>query len=225
MHFKKLKKNLNNRKPNKIWVDHGNEFFNNQFKKWLKDNSIEMYSAHNEGKSVVAERFIRTLKNKIYKHMTTVSENVYFDVLNDIVDAYNNTYHRTIKMKPIGVKDNSFTEFNEESNEKDPKFKIGDHVRISKYKNIFAKGYTPNWSEEVFIIKKIKNTVPWTYVISDLNGEEIVGSFYEKELQKTNQKEFRIKKVIKTKGNRLYVKWKGYNNSFNSWIDKRNLIK
>ena len=218
MHFKKFKKNLNNRKPNKIWVDHGNEFFNNQFKKWLKDNSIEMYSTHNEGKSVVAERFIRTLKNKIYKHMATVSENVYFDVLNDIVDAYNNTYHRTIKMKPIGVKDYSFTEFNEESNEKDPKFKIGDHVRISKYKNIFAKGYTPNWSEEVFIIKKIKNAVPWTYVISDLNGEEI-------ELQKTNQKEFRIKKVIKIKGNRLYVKWKGYNNSFNSWIDKKNLIK
>ena len=103
-----------------------------------------------------------------------------------------------------------FAEYNEESNEKDPKFKIGDHVRISKYKNIFAKGYAPNWSE---------NTVPWAHVISDLNGEEIVGNFYEKELQKTNQKEFRIEKVIKRKGNKLYVKWKGYDNSFNSWID------
>ena len=191
----------------------------------MKDNNIEMYSTHNEAKSVVAERFIRTLKNKIYKHMTAMSKNVYFNVLDDIVDEYNDTYHKTIKMKPIDVKNDSFAEFNEESNEKDPKFKIDDHVRISKYKNNFAKGYAPNWSEEIFIIKKIKNTVPWTDVISDLNGEEIIGSFYEKELQKTNQKEFRIEKVTKRKENKLCVKWKGYNNSFNSWIDKKDLIK
>ena len=114
--------------------------------------------------------------------MTSVSKNVYFDVLDDIVDEHNNTYHKTIKMKPIGVKDDSFAEYNEESNEKDPKFKIGDHVRISKYKNVFSKRYTPNWSEEIFLVKKIQNTLPWTYVISDLNGEEIAGSFYEKEL-------------------------------------------
>ena len=184
-----------------------------------------MYSTHNEGISVVAERFIRTLKNKIYKHMTAISKNVYFDVLDDIVDEYNNTYHRTIKMKLIDVREDSFAEYNEESNEKDPKFKIGDHVRISKYKNIFSERHTPNWSVEIFVVKKIKNTAPWTYVISDLNGEEIVGSFYEKELQKTNQKEFRIVKVIKMKGNKLYVKWKGYNNSFNSWIDKKDFKK
>ena len=98
---------------------------------------------------------------------------------------------------------------------------------MSGFQNIFAKGYTPNWSEEIFIIKKIKNDVPWTYVISDLNGKEIVTCFYEKELQKTNQKQFRIEKVIKgkKKGNKSYVKWKGYNNSFNSWIDKKDLIK
>ena len=154
-----------------------------------------MYSTHNEGKSVVTERLIRTLKNKIYKHMTAFSKNVYFNVLDDIVDKYSNTYTRTIKIKPIDVKNDSFAEYNEESNEKDRKFKVGDLVRISKYKNVFAKGYKPNWSEEIFIIKKIKNTVPWTYVISDLNGEEIIGSFYEKELQKTNQKEFRIEKL------------------------------
>ena len=98
----------------------------------------------------------------------------------------------------------------------DPKFKVGDHVRISKYKNIFARGYTPNWSEEIFVIKKIKNTVPWTYVIDDLNGEEIAGTFYEKELQQIDRQEFRIEKVIKKKGDKLYVKWKGYDNSFNS---------
>ena len=98
---------------------------------------------------------------------------------------------------------------------------IGDHVRTSKYKNIFAKGYTPNWSEDVFVIKKVRNTVPSTYVINDLNGEEIIGTFYEKELQKTNQKDFRIKKVNKRKGDKLYVKWKGYDNSLDSWIDKK----
>ena len=128
-------------------------------------------------------------------------------------------------MKSIDAKSDSFAEYNEETNEKDPKFKIGDHVRISKYKNIFAKGYSPNWSEEIFVIKEIKNTVPWTYVISNLNGKKIVGSFYKKELQKTNQEEFRIEKLIKRKGNKLYVKWKGYNNSFNSRTDKKYLIK
>ena len=143
-----------------------------------------MYSTHNEVKSLVAERFVRTLKNKIYKHMTAVSKNVYIDKLDDIVNEYNNTYHRTIKMKPIEVKDNTYIDSIKEVNDKDPKFKVGDHVRISKYKNIFAKGYMPNWSEEVFIISKIKNTVPWTYVINHLNGEEITGTFSEKELQK-----------------------------------------
>ena len=156
-----------------------------------------MHSIHSEGKSVVAERFIRTLKTKIYKYMTSVSKNVYIDKLNDIVGEYNNKYHRTIKMKPVDVKDNTYIDFKKEVNDKDPKFKVGDHVRISKYKNIFAKGYTPNWSEEVFVIKKVKNTVPWTYIINDFNGEEIIGTLYGKELQKTNQQEFRIEKVIK----------------------------
>ena len=110
-------------------------------------------------------------------------------------------------------------------NNKDPKIKVGDRVRISKYKNIFAKGYMPNWSEEVFVIKKVKNTFLWAYIINDLNGEEITGTFYEKELQKTNQEEFRIEKVIRRKGDKPYLKWKGYNNSFNSWIDKASLVQ
>ena len=125
--------------------------------------------------------------------MTAISKNKYIDKL-DIVNEYNNTHHRTIKMKPADVKDNTYIDFEKKVNDKDPKFKIGDHVRISKYKNIFAKGYMPNWSEEVFIINKIKNTVPWTYVVNNLNGEEIIETFYEKELLKTNQKEFRIEK-------------------------------
>ena len=157
--------------------------------------------------------------------MTSISKNVSIDKLDDIVNEYNNTYHTTIKMKPVDVKDNTYINPNKEIRNKDPKFKIVDSVRISKYKSIFAKGYTPSWSEEVFVIKKVKNTVPWTYVINDLNGEEITGTFCEKELQKTNQEEFRIEKVIRRKGDKLYVKWKGYDNSFNSWIDKKDLIK
>ena len=220
----KIKLKESDRRPNKIWVDKESEFYSNSFKKWLRDNDIEMHSTNNEGKSVVAERFIRTLKNKIYKYMTSISKNVYIDKLGDIVDEYNNTYHTSIKMKPVDVKDNTYINFEKEVNDKDPKFKIGDHERTSKCKNIFAKGYTPNWSEEVFIIKKIKNTVPWTYEINDLDGEEIIRTFYEKELQKTNHKEFRIEKVIKRKGDKLYVKWKDYDNSFNSWIDKKDLV-
>ena len=127
-------------------------------------------------------------------------------------------------MKPIDVTPDSYAECNEDSNEKDPKFKVGDHVRISKYKNLFVKGYAPNWSEEVFVVKKNKKkTVPWTYVISDLNGEPITGSFFEKELQKTSQEKLGIEKVLKRKSDKLYVKWKGYDNSFNSWIDKKDL--
>ena len=213
-----------NRKPNKIWTDQGSEFYNNPFKDFLKINNIEMYSTFNEEKSVVTERFIRTLETKIHKKMTSISKNIYFDALDDIVDKYNSNVHRTIKMKPIHVTDDSYAEYNENPNKRDPKFKAGDHVRISEYKNIFAKGYAPNWSEEVFVINKIKNTVPWTYAISDLNGEEITGSFYEKELQKINQKEIRIEQILKRKGDKLYVKWKGYNNSFNSWINKKDIV-
>ena len=124
---------------------------------------------------------------------------MYIDKLDDIVNEHNNTHHRKIKMEPIDFKDNTYIDFKKQINDKDLKFKVGNHVRISKYKNIFAKGYTPNWSEEVFVIKKVKNTVTWTYVINDLNGEQIIGTFYEKELQKTNQQEFRIEKVIKRK--------------------------
>ena len=157
--------------------------------------------------------------------MTSISKNIYINKLDDIVNEYNNTYHRTIKMKPADVKDNTYIDSMElpSSNDKDPKFKVGDHIRISKYQNIFAMGYTPNWSEEVFVIKKLKNTVPWAYIINDLNGKEIIGTFYEKELQKTNQQKFRIEKVIKRKGDKLYAKWKVYDSSFKSWIDKKAL--
>ena len=174
-----------NRKPNKIKVDQEGECYNNVFKKWLSDNDIIMYSTYNEGKSVVAERFIRTLKNKLYKHMTATGKNGCYDVLDDVVNKYNNTKHSTIKMKPIDVKDTNKRVYIDEHNEKDSRFKVADRVRISKLKNIFAEGYTPNWSKELFIVDKINDTVPYTYNLKDLNDEEIIGSLYDRELEKT----------------------------------------
>ena len=182
--FNKITKQ-SNRKPNKIWVDQGGEFYNNVFKKWLSDNDIIMYSTYNIGKSVVAEEFIRTLKNKLYKHMTATGKNVYYDVLDDVVNKYNNTKHSTIKMKPIDVKNDNKRVYIDEHNEKDSRFKVGDRFRISKFKNIFAKEYATNWSREIFIVDKINDTVPYTYNLKDLNDEEIIGSFYDRELQKT----------------------------------------
>ena len=156
--------------------------------------------------------------------MATVSKNVYFDVLDDIANKYKNTVYRTIEIRPIDVTSDSYAEYNEDSIKKDPKFKVGDRVRVSKCKIIF-KGYTQNESEELFVISKMKDAVPWTYAISDLNGEPslVTGSFDEKELQKASQEKFRIEEVIKKKGDKLYVKWKGHDNSFNSQINKKDL--
>ena len=173
----------------------------------LDKKGIKLYSVHNKGKSVAAERFIRTLKNKIYKYMTSVSRIVYIDKLDDIVNKYNNKYNRAIEIRTGDVKSSTYIDFKKKNNKEGPKLKVGDGVRISKYENIFAKGYVPNWSEQLFQI--------------DLNGEEIAGTFYKKELQKANQKEFRVEKVIKRKGDKLYVKCKGNDNSFNSLIDKK----
>ena len=192
-------------------------------KSWIEKNDIEMYSAHNEGKPVIAERFIRTLKNKIYKYMSSISKNAYIDKLDGIVNKYYNTHLRTTKTKPADVKSSICINSSKEISYEDPKFKIGDTVRISKCKNMFAKGYVPNWSEEVLAIKKVQNTVPWTHVISDLKGEEIVETFYEKELRNTRQKEFRVEKQIKRNGDKQYIKWKEYDSSFDSWIDKKDM--
>ena len=192
-----------NCKPNKIWVDKSSKFYNRSMKSFLQNNNVEMYSTNNEEISVFLERFIRTLKNKIYKYMTSISKNVYIEKLDDIVNKYHrhnkyNIYHKTIKMKLADVNPSMYIDFDMENNKEGTKLKVRDNVRISKYKNILAKEFQVlNWSEEISVIKKVKNTVPWTYVISDLNGEEIVGTFDEKELQKIIQKEFRIEKVNK----------------------------
>ena len=157
--------------------------------KTTRYHDIKTCSTHNKGKSVDAEIFIRNLKNKIEKYMALILKNVCIDKIEDMIDfdKQNNTHHKTIKMKPIDVKPITYVNFEVENNEKDLKFKVGDNLKISKYKKVFARAYTPNWSEEVFIIKKVRNTVPQAHIISELYGKEIVGTFCEKELQKTNQ--------------------------------------
>ena len=142
-----------------------------------RKNDIEMYSSRNKGKSVVAERFIRTLKDKIYNYMTSISNNVYIDKLDDIVNKSNNTQHNTIKMGPIDVKSTTYIDSSEKINDKDPKFKVGDIVRISKYEHFLQKTMFQIVLKKVLWLKKFKNTVPLTYVISDLKFEEIVGTF------------------------------------------------
>ena len=159
---------------------------------WLEKNDIEMYSTHNEGKSVAAKRFIRTLKIKFVSILDFKSKNLYIDKLDDILNKFNNTYHSRIKMKPVDVKPNTYIESSKGINYHDPKFKIGDIVRISKNKDIFAKGYVPNWSEDIVAIKKVKYIIPWTYVISDLKGKKLLKRFKKKACRK--QKSLELKK-------------------------------
>ena len=217
MHLKKIISK--ERKPNKIWVDQGSESYNKSFKYFLKINNIEIYSTYNEGKSVVAERFTRTLKNKIFKHMAAISKNVYFDVLDDIANKYNNTVHRTIKMKPIGVTGDSYAEYNEDQwnciqIKKVLNLKLVTMLEFQNIKTLLLNYILQIGQKKFLLLVKFK-TQFLGLVINDLNGQEFTGSFYEKELRKTNQKEFRIEKVIRRKGDKLYVKWKGHYDHFN----------
>ena len=222
-----LKTIFKERKPEKMWVDKGKEFYNKDVKE-----IIELYSTENEEKSSVVERWIRTMKEKMWKYFTTNSTNVYINVLPDLVGDYNNTRHSSIKMTPVEAskKKNELEVWrNLYPNHLDiininPKFSIGDKVRISKKKKTFEKGYTTRWTEEVFTIVEVKHTSPVTYKIADLNGEEIQGSFYEPELQKTSQQLFRIEKVIKRGKKKSLVKWKGYSDDFNSWVDNKDIV-
>ena len=162
------KLNESNHKPNKLWVGHGREFYNKLMQEWLDNNNILMYLTNKEGKSVIAERFMKTLKTIIYKKMTANDSKSYLSYLNKLEDQYNNTYHHSINKKPISANYSAVIE-KIEKNPKAHKFKVNDRVRITKYKNIFTKGYTENWSREIFIIDSVLKTNPWTYKIKDLN--------------------------------------------------------
>ena len=215
------------RRPGKLWVDKGKEFYNNNVK-----GLVEIYSTENEEKSSIVERWIRTMKEKIWKHFTDNNTYTYINVLPDLVEDYNNTVHSSIKMTPVEAskKKNELTVWRNlypdryKINDITPKFSVGDEVRISKKKKTFEKGYTTRWTEEIFTITKIQNTNPITYKLADLQGKEIEGTFYEAELQKTEQQVFRMEKVIEKRKNKSLVKWKGYSDKFNSWVDNKDLI-
>ena len=228
--FKKSK-----RKPEKLWTDKGSEFISKHFKDFLKRYNITLYHTQNEEKSNVVERWNRTMKNKMWKMFSANNNTVYWDKLDKLVDYYNNRKHSSIKMSPTEAskKENEkqvFTNLYEDEiflKPKKPKFSIGDKVRISKYKRrVFDKGYTPNWTEELFVIDKVNLTKPVTYNVVDLLGEKVEGSFYEKELQKARQQTFRIEKVVKrdNKKKKALVKWKGYSDKFNSWVNFKDLV-
>ena len=221
-----LKTIFEERKPEKIWVDKGKEFYNKDVK-----DLIELYSTENEEKSSVVERWIRTMKEKMWKYFSAKSTNVYIDVLPNLVKQYN-TRHSSIKMTPVKAskKENELRVWRNlypehlEIHDVKPKFSVGDKVRISKKKKTFKKGYTTRWTEEFFTIIEVKLTSPVTYKIADLFGEEIQGTFYEPELQKTSQEIFRIEKVIKRGKKKSLVKWKGYSDDINTWVDNKDIV-
>jgi len=198
----------------------------------VKELGAELYSTENEEKSSVVERWNRTMKEKMFKHFTANNTNKYIDVLDDFVERYNNTKYCSIKMTPVEAskKENEVRVYRNLYQEfaRRPihaKFKTDDKVRILKKKGLFEKGFTPNWTEEVFTVSKIQRTNSVTYKITDYNGEEIRGTFYEQELQKTSQEVFRIEKIVKKGKTRSFVKWKGYPETFNYWVDNKELVK
>ena len=221
--FKKSK-----RKPEKLWTDKGREFYN----KHVKELGVELDSTENEEKLSVAERWNRTMKEKMFKYFTAINTNKYIDVLVDFVERYNNTRHSSIKRTPVEAskKKNIVRVYRNlypylTRRPMRAKFKTGDKVRILKKKELFEKGFTPNWTEEVFTVSEIQKTNPVTYKITDLNDEEIQGTFYEQEFQKTSQEVCRIEKIEKKGKTMSLVQWKGYPESFNSWVDNKDLIK
>ena len=200
--FQKSNLDESNCKPNKVWVDKGSEFDHRTMKLWSQDNDIEVHSTYNEGKSVVAERLMRTLKNKSFKCMTSVSKNLYVDKSYNIMNKYNNTNHSTIKMRPVDVKLNKYIDFNKENYEEDPKVEVGDHVRIMKHKNIFAIDYLQIGLKNFLWLKRLKILCHGNMLLVILSLKKLLERFMENNYKKH---EFRVEKVIKRKGDKLYV--------------------
>lgn len=209
----------------KLFVDQGKEFYNKDFKQLLSKHKVHMYSTFSVLKAMIVERFNRTIKNKMYKQFSLNGNYKWIDILQPLINEYNNTIHRKIKTKPKDVNKNNAKKLqllvynNYKIPEKNDKFRVGDKVRISKSKTIFAKGYLPSWSTELFKIIKINKTIPYTYVLQDYQDQLIEGTFYSEELQKVKHDDvYLIEKVLRKKGNKKYVKWLGFDESHNSWV-------
>jgi hypothetical protein len=215
--------------PKNMHSDLGTEFYNIHFKKLMQDYKINHYSTFSTKKAAMCERLIKTLKQKLWKQMHLRGSYKWFDLIESVVQEYNNTKHHTIKMKPKDVKKrhekqllNSVYMYN--NSMKSLKFNAGQFVRISKYKSVFDKSYTPNWSSEIFKISKVQRTQPVTYMLTDYQDNEIKGAFYTEELQKVKFPDvYLIEKIIKRKGDKLYVKWLGFDSSHNSWVNKNDV--
>ena len=219
------------RKPKHIWLDKGKEFYNKHFDEWLADNNVIRYSTFGEHKSVVVERFNRTLKEKMWRRFTAENSRKWIKMVDDLVKEYSNTKHSSISMTPAEASKLTFVR--NVRNKTIPtyknKFKIGDKVRISRIKGIFDKGYLPNWSEELFTVSEVKETNPVTYKLQDFLGNVLDGSFYNEELQKSNNEVYRIEKVLSKKKidgvDHVLVKWMGYSKKYNQWIPASDLEK
>lgn len=225
-----MKKILQERVPKNLHTDMGKEFYNGEFIDLMKKFHINHYSTYSTMKAAIVERFNRTLKSNMWKEFSYQGTYKWLKLLPELVNKYNKTRHHTTNMKPsdINIKNekhllNTVYSHIKMATTKN-KFKVNDKVRISKYRELFSKGYTPNWSNEVFTIKSVKLTNPTTYLLQDDQGEEIKGAFYEEELQKTAHPNiFLIEKIIRRKGDKVFVKWLGFDSTHNSWVDKKDL--
>lgn len=212
-------------------TDQGTEFYNVHFKNLMKKHKVNHYSTFSVKKAAIVERVIRTLKERLYKYFSLNGSYKWIDVLSDIVTAYNNTRHRTIGMKPSEVNKNNEkiilnSTYRHIKVAAPRRYKVGDIVRISKNKHVFSKGYTPNWTTELFKIINVRITNPTTYLLEDMKGNPIRGCFYEEELQKTKHSDvYLVEKVLRKRGNKVYVKWLGLNSSHNSWIEAEDIIR
>lgn len=217
-------------KPKNLQSDLGKEFYNKSFGKLMKKFKINHYSVWSSKKASIVERFNRTFKNLLWKRFSLQGSYKWLNILKELADLYNNTVHRTIGMKPKQV-----TAKNEKKilstvysiikmRNLNSKFNVGDQVRISKYRSLFDKSYTPNWSNEIFTVRKVQSTHPITYLLKDENNEDISGGFYEMELQRVKHRNvLLVEKVVRRKGNKMLVKWLGLDNSKNSWISSDNV--
>lgn len=225
-----MEKILRERQPKNMQTDNGTEFYNKDFNLLMKKHSVNHYSVFSTKKACIVERFIRTIKSMMYKHFSLHGNYKWLKVLPILIDKYNNQYHRTIKMKPAKVNVGNeqeilHTSYNHIKMIDKQKFKVGDAVRISKFRTIFTRGFHPSWTPEIFRIREVKLTNPTTYLLRDIKNQNVDGCFYSQELQKVhNEDVYLIEKVLRKKKNLAYIKWYGYDSSYNSWINAKDIL-